>query len=85
MTATPAQPIDEPDGGLDPIEHLRSGGRDLAADHDLLRPCLRTFQPGGVSSGAEHGDAVRTHRIGETGHQRSLRPNDDEISSDIVS
>ncbi len=62
----------------------RSRGRHAGGVHDLLREALRALDRGGGGAGAEDGDAAAAQLVGEAGHERRLRPDDDEVDLELA-
>lgn len=72
--------------GVDGLGYLVEGraqvgepGGHLGRRHDLLGERLAALETGGLRGGAEHVEAVVPQHIRDTGHERGLGPDDDEV------
>ena len=61
------------------VEALVGAGRDVIFGAEILGETFRTLQLGGGRRWPEGGDACGAQPVGETGDQRRLRADDDEI------
>ena len=66
----------------DRTTHGGAGGRHARGCHDLLGEGFAALEASSIRARTEAGDPARPHRIGDTGDQGRLRPNDDEIRAE---
>ena len=66
---------------LDRADDPVPAGRDPGRLHDLLGERLRALEPRGLALGPEHRHALGLELVGEPGHERRLRPDDDEVDA----
>ena len=62
----------------------RAAGRHARGIHDPLRERLRALELRGGLAGAEHRDAALAQRVGDTGDERSLGADHDEVDGVLV-
>jgi hypothetical protein len=76
------EPVGFDDAGRTRDRHrLRAG--DAGRPHDLLRERLRALDARSRRARPEHGDAAEAERVGDSGHERHLGADDDEIRRQI--
>ena len=66
----------------DRTTHGGAGGRHARGCHDLLGEGFAALEASSIRARTEAGDPARPHRIGDTGDQGRLRPNDDEVRAE---
>src|SRR5438105_1374893 len=62
-----------------------SRGRDTGGGHHLLGKALRALDPGGRRARPEDGDAASAEVVRHARDERRLRPDDDEIDTELPS